>query len=235
LFLSNENFLNVSQGTALVNNLFAGKISMTRDINRFTLYHFPHDTHVAGVMLIYGGDDKILGNIYVGNHNDFGLVALEGWNEHLKTSYGNYVYNGYQDINTNALLKRSDLPQELTEATLRVNIDHNLYFNGAVAYENEQNSSKVNDFNVELSISEVDGDYYLVTNLPDFKPKQTFDIVKTETLGKSFQSGCAYENANGTALVIDTDFCGNIRSGDKTYAGPFASFSGKILLNKRIR
>ena len=66
LLLSTRSFLDVSQGTACVHNLFAGKIYAVPDTNRFTMYHLPHSTMVGGVMLVYGGDDRILNNIFIG-------------------------------------------------------------------------------------------------------------------------------------------------------------------------
>lgn len=65
-----RSFLDVSQGTACVHNLFAGKIYAVPDTNRFTMYHLPHSTMVGGVMLVYGGDDRFFNNIFVGQRDE---------------------------------------------------------------------------------------------------------------------------------------------------------------------
>ena len=67
VLLSARSFLNVSQGTACLHNLFAGKLLAVPDTNRFTMYHLPHSTQVGGVMLVYGGDDRVLYNIFAGS------------------------------------------------------------------------------------------------------------------------------------------------------------------------
>ena len=55
----------MSTGTAYVHNLFAGQICKSWENERFTPYHFPHSTKVAGIMTTQGGDDKWVNNIFV--------------------------------------------------------------------------------------------------------------------------------------------------------------------------
>ncbi len=219
LFLSKSSLLNVSQGSAFVHNLFAGKLSMFRETNRFTLYHLPHDTSVGGVMIIYGGDDKVANNIYIGDMS-------------AETGFGNCIYNGYKDMHSDSFMQTDDCPAECAKKTLPVDIHDNVYFSGARKYENEKGAIEIPDFNVKFDVSEVDGKYYLTTNLFEYGLDKIADLVTTDMLGKSFESDAVYENADGTALTIHEDYTGSPRNGSKTYAGPFAQPLDKVFLKK---
>ncbi|HCA28512.1 MAG TPA: hypothetical protein DEP23_02475 [Ruminococcaceae bacterium] len=220
LFLSKINLQNVSQGSAFVHNLFTGKLNMFSDTNRFTPYHLPHDTFVGGVMVIYGGDDKVANNIYIGNCSE-------------ETGFGNCIYNGYKDINSGSFMQTDDCPMKYVNNTLPVDIHDNVYFNGARKYENEKGAVEVPDCNVKFDVSEIDGEYYLTTNLFDYDLDKKVDLITTDILGKSFESEAVYENADKTALIVEEDYAGNLRNGSKTCAGPFAQPYDKVLLKKR--
>lgn len=220
LFLSKTSLSNVSQGSAFVHNLFAGKLNMESDTKRFTLYHLPHDTFVGGVMLIYGGDDKAANNIYIGNCR-------------TEMGFGNCIYNGYNAMHSGSFVQMPEPPITDVENTLPVDIHDNVYFNGARKYENERGAVEVSDFNVELDVSEIDGEYYLTTDLFEYGLDKMGDLITTDILGKSFESEAIYENADGTVLIIDEDYTGNQRNGNKTYMGPFARPFDKVLLNKK--
>ena len=55
-----------SQGGAFVNNLVCGTVSLEPVLERPTPYHVPHSTQVAGYAAIHGGDDRHIGNIFLG-------------------------------------------------------------------------------------------------------------------------------------------------------------------------
>ena len=56
-----------SQGGAFVNNLICGTVCLEPVIDRPTPFHVPHSTQVAGYAAIYGGDDRHVGNLYLGD------------------------------------------------------------------------------------------------------------------------------------------------------------------------
>lgn len=230
LLLSECSLLSMSQGSAFVHNLFGGSVRMRREINRFTLYHFPHDTFVAGSMLIYGGDDKVYQNIYAGNHEGkAGVDLVKFYGADVKQSYGNAIYNGYrkegEEVNT--MTDNSLMP--FGDGTFPVYIHKNLYFKGAEKYEAEADACEAKDFELNCRVVR-DGDmYYFETNLPEYAFKEEVGLVTTETLGKSFQTDQAYENMDGTPFVLDKDFTGAVR-GEKTIPGPFAKPAARILL-----
>jgi len=63
LFLSALSLRDWSEGGAYVHNLFAGKIEIRKVPNRFTPYHYPHSTRVAGLRNIYLGDNRFFNNL----------------------------------------------------------------------------------------------------------------------------------------------------------------------------
>ena len=65
ILLSENSIINVSQGTAYMHNLIGGNILMRLAPSRFTPYHLPHSTAIAGLMGINQGDDRFYNNISV--------------------------------------------------------------------------------------------------------------------------------------------------------------------------
>ena len=55
-----------SQGGAFVHNLIGGTVRLVPVHDRATPYHRPHSTQVKGYAIIYSGDDRWIGNIFLG-------------------------------------------------------------------------------------------------------------------------------------------------------------------------
>jgi len=55
-----------SQGGAFVSNLVCGSVYLEPVLDRPTPYHVPHSTQVAGYAAILGGDDRYIGNVFLG-------------------------------------------------------------------------------------------------------------------------------------------------------------------------
>jgi hypothetical protein len=51
--------------------------------------------------------------------------------------------------------------------------------------------------------------------------KASADGVTTKLLGRAKMSGCAYENADGSQLCIDSDYFGKQRKRINPFPGPF--------------
>jgi alpha-N-arabinofuranosidase len=62
---------------------------------------------------------------------------------------------------------------------------------------------------------------YLRLNLSAEVQKAATRLVNTERLGKAKISGLAYENADGSPLVIDEDYFGKKRNTAAPSPGPF--------------
>jgi hypothetical protein len=85
-----------SQGGAYVHNLFAGRFGLYAEKSRYTPYHLPHQTDVAGLSIILSGDDRFFNNLFfpitTGEKNLYGLAHYQ------KAGYpmlvdGNVYYN----------------------------------------------------------------------------------------------------------------------------------------------
>lgn len=225
LFLSDVNLWDVSQGTACVHNLFAGKITASPETNRFTMYHLPHSTMVGGVILIYGGDDRILNNFFIAQEKD---------NEHRGT-YGTTCYEKYRheaykkSLITDDPNVQSDTPMFDVGRTLPVVMQDNAYFNGAQNWEHEKNPRIISDFHAEVSVTEEDGHYWLDTNLGEFLGNLTAEQVTTAILGKAFEPDQAFENRDGSPLAVDSDLM-NYPRGEKVKIGPFETGVSRIMI-----
>ena len=62
---SKVSVLNQSHGGAYVHNLFAGVVRVVTEKNRYTPYHLPHQTDVAGLSIILNGDDRYFNNLFL--------------------------------------------------------------------------------------------------------------------------------------------------------------------------
>lgn len=83
LFLSRMNFRNMAEGGAFVHNLFAGRILQREELTRWTPYHFPHETAVAGYNQIGGGDDRYYNNVFLRDDDPDNEVKPMTFFEHL--------------------------------------------------------------------------------------------------------------------------------------------------------
>ena len=92
VFLSVGSLLDVSQGGAYAHNLFLGTIHPAPDRSRQTPYHPAHGTDIAGFAPIEGGDNRFIGNIFVGNAQH-GLHVYDQAAFPL-TASGNVYYGG---------------------------------------------------------------------------------------------------------------------------------------------
>jgi hypothetical protein len=86
---SPSNILDMSQGGAYVHNLFAGSIRTHKEVSRYTPYHLPHRTDVAGLSVILNGDNRFFNNLFAPAAPDGKApYGLAGYN---RTGYPNFV------------------------------------------------------------------------------------------------------------------------------------------------
>jgi len=193
LFLSPSGIVTQSEGGAFVHNLVAGLVGNWPEPNRFTPYHLPHSTAVAGLSTIYSGDDRYFNNIFLG-------IGKEIQDKNSRYHYG---LIGYDDT------------------VLPVWISGNIYYNQAVHYKNETGFIELPGFTPDFKITAEGDQVFLNLNLGDAGAGPETQFITTELLGKAKMPKQAFENPDGTPLKIDSDYFGRVRSEANPEAGPF--------------
>ena len=247
IFLSDKAIKMCTQGVALVHNLIAGSlVAVGRGVNngaatlsspRYTPYHMPHRTEVAGFMTILHGDCKFYNNIFV----------QQPMRPALKKGMDNCVNNEWDDGNIiTGTFKYDDYPtyeewlrqfegycgmgsaaSDRYYSKLPVWAEGNVYFNGAKAMKKEADAYVDTKNKVELGWEEKDGKVLLKTNLYELLkklPKETaekYRLLKTDDIMMAFEPEEKYENPDGSPITFDTDFFGKKRSG-AIIPGPFS-------------
>ncbi|HOX01675.1 MAG TPA: right-handed parallel beta-helix repeat-containing protein [Candidatus Paceibacterota bacterium] len=202
LFLSGVSLLDMSQGGAFAHNLWTGRIVSTEEPGRLTPYHPPHETAMAGLRSIQGGDNRYYNNIFVG----IGDVPIQppGANDpHRRVSgCGLAVYDSRA------------LPTQAAG---------NIYLHGAKPHAQETNALVLDRTNPGVQVvDEGDRVFLRLTAIPEVRAASA-GLVTTERLGKALVSGARYENADGSPLAVDVDYRGARRDRARPAPGPFES------------
>ena len=198
IFGSHYNFDNVAQGTALVNNIFAGFTRHIPVLNRATPYHAPHSTDVTGYALVYSGDDRVYGNYFIGGTEDRNPAA----------NFGTAFYNGhcasYEEYHEKAVATGREDVEEFEKIKDPVYINHNVYLKDAPAFDKEEHHV-LSAHNPQLKIYRDVHGLQVEMDVTAEMLDLTFKALDTEALGETRLSECGYENPDGTPLTIDTD------------------------------
>lgn len=231
-----------TQGLALVHNLIAGSFTWVgngTDNNgkrfptpRYTPYHMPHRTEVAGFMTILHGDARFYNNIFVQQEIRDDLTAFA-------QSIGKNCMDGFQFICGTKPYDGYPTPEEyfgrfsLDAAEDRGNrdiyYDHlpvatggNVYFNGAQPCDIEKDCKVDSEHMVALKLEEENGKWRLNTNLYEYLPKFETQVISTEVLGEAFEPEQKFEAPDGTPILFNQDYFGLKRDAVMPLAGPFA-------------
>lgn len=246
IFLSDCAVKLATQGVALVHNIIAGSFtavgrgvnngSLTKVSPRYTPYHVPHRTEIAGFMTILHGDCKIFNNIFIqqemrpllksrmeytkANYNDWEddnlIVGTVPYDNYPTFEEWDALFEGYCGMGSPA----SD--RYYTE--LPVWAAGNVYFNGAKPMKKEKDAVVDSKNKVEISYEEKDGKIALKTNLYDFIGGTKCKLLKTDDIAMAFEPEQKYENPDGTQIVFDTDILGAKR-GENPIPGAFVNAS----------
>ena len=200
IMLSDVAIITQSQGGAVVHNLIAGMIRMWPEPNRFTPYHLPHSTEVAGLSTIYSGDYRFYNNIFLG------VGPMPTKRDPL------YKY-GLEGYNT---------------AVLPVWTGGNAYFNYAVPYKDDKDSYRNSNFRPSFELREDGNNLFLTYEIDGSLVQTKTTLITTASLGKAKMAKEGFENPDGSPIVFDTDFFGVKRSSTNPAPGPFAEPGSKV-------
>ncbi len=231
VMLSMKSVRDMSQGGAYVHNLFGGAITWTRVTNRFTPYHYAHDTAVYGLMTILGGDNRFYNNIFTGS-------LPENLEKEKNIDAGSWTFSDVKrtadGILPKGLMVYDECPaggenwhqglhtvDQFADVRLPMYCGSNLYCHDARSFRLEIGSVAHPDVRPQVNLVTEDGSVYLVCDLGNMTKDVETVTVTTDVLGIAFEPELPFENPDGTPLCIENDFYGNPRPAGRMTVGPF--------------
>ena len=220
-------FESFSQGGAFVNNLVRGTLGWEAVMDRATPYHVPHSTQVAGYAVIYGADDRYVGNVFLGG--DAERAYAPGSRFHGTTGYGTAAYQGHPTTFAEYLRLIDEQPagdhQRFPGVKQPVYSRDNVYAGGAQPSDADANALVLSgEVSVEV-VEEGDG-VYLQTRLPEEFGRARVGVVSGADLERVRFVDADFEERDGGPLVIDTDLVGARKEPGREYpAGPVADLA----------
>jgi Right handed beta helix region/Protein of unknown function (DUF1565) len=227
VFASAASFESFSQGGAFVNNLFCGTLGWQSVMDRATPYHGPHSTQVAGYAVIYGADDRYVGNLFLGGDVDDAYAPESRFRS--RAGHGTAVYEGHPTTFAEYLHRIDEQPpgdlDRYPGVKQPVYLRSNVYARGARASDAEQDPL-VLDGEVSVEVVEEGDGVYLQTHLPeDFDPARV-GVVTARDLERVRFVDADYEQRDGTPAVMDVDLVGERKEHGRSYpAGPVAALA----------
>ena len=244
VMLSKVSLRMATEGIACVHNLMLGALTSVgsgtdfevdgKNQPRYTPYHIPHRTEVAGFMTILHGDDRFYNNIFIQNQpveevevkEDMGMMMAD--NQEVGTA----VFDEYPDFDEwyapfkeleGKAAKEFDMMKLMSPhfAKLPVWAGGNVYLNGAKAWKKEKDNLVDDQNKVSVEILE-DGDHVSIkTNLYEVIGNYRTGMISSDTLGEAFEPEERFETPDGEDILFDSDYAGNHR-GPSVMPGPFA-------------
>jgi hypothetical protein len=238
-----------TQGIAMVHNLVAGSLTCVgtgtdngapdKPSPRYTPYHAPHGTQIAGFMTFLHGDDRFYNNIFVQmlvhpvfqglqDYTDAAGPEAKQWDT-MNFRVGTWPFDEYPtfeewDQMFEGYCGMSSPRSNRYYSHLPVWAGGNVYLGGAKPWAKEEDPVVLAAEGLKLDISftegaNTEGAWQVTTNLYDYVPENTGKMITTETLGMAFEPEECYENPDGTPIAFDTDFFGDLRD-ENPMAGP---------------
>lgn len=249
LFLSDRALKLPTQGVAMVHNIIAGSLvaigigtdngAPNRNSARYTPYHFPHRTEIAGWMTFLHGDCKFYNNIFIQQpirpHMLEMMEKIEKncWDDN-NIYTGTFPYSSYPTFEEwestfEGYCGMGSVTTDRYYSELPLWYSGNIYFNGAKKSEKDKDGFVDTKNKVEIKLEEKDGKYTLKTNLYDFLPTSPLKLIHTDDIPEAFESEQKYENPDGTPITFDTDILGTKRD-SKIIAGAFSNPFSEIIV-----
>jgi hypothetical protein len=183
---------------------------------------------VAGYAAILGGDDRYVGNLFLGGDASRAYGATAPFGQAAR--YGTAGYDGHPASLADYLAQVDDPSrgdhQRFMGVKQPVYIHDNVYARGADSYEAEQHRLVLDDPDVEVSVID-DGEHvHLETRLPPAFDQARVGLVSGRDLERVRLADADFEERDGTPARPDTDLLGARKSGGQTYpAGPIATLA----------
>ncbi len=228
-----------TQGIAFAHNLIAGSFTCVGtgthnaglehpESARFTPYHVPHGTLVAGFMTILHGDVRFYNNLFVQQPEEpdlIGFIEESGRKgpDGLHLTCGTLPWEGYptpEEYFAQFTPERVRSDRAMYYGHLPVYAGGNAYFNGARPCGADRDAG-VQNAPAAFRVTERGGQWVLQTDLYEKLKIQDLPPVNSGLLGCAFESEQRFENPDGSGLSLDTDLYGR-PWGDTPLCGPLA-------------
>ena len=237
-----------TQGVAFVHNMIAGSFTWVDSgvenggaylpTPRYTPYHVPHSTLLAGFMTIMHGDMRFYNNIFIQQPVNVEYVAHANRTGEIKEynfSCGLGVYNGYPTVKEylgkfGPWSYDDEGAKDKYYEHLPVDVDGNVFLNGATPNDKEENPLVIKDSSVSFRLEEENGvTNFIIEGLPEEVTKKNCVIIHSDILGEAFEPEQRWESPDGSAITFDTDYLGNKR-GSSPIPGPLCDLNQKTEL-----
>ncbi len=226
---SNVSFESFSQGGAFVHNLIGGTVRLVPVHDRATPYHVPHSTQVAGFAVIYSGDDRWFGNLFLGGDiaKAYGYDTSQG--DHPPAGYGTAAYDGSPTSIEDFIDRMASLPEGSYRRIPGVKepayLRDNVYAPGASAFAGESSALALTG-EVSFEVVEDGGEVHVEARLPETFDGARVGVVTGADLPRPRLVDADFEERDGTPAVVDVDLLGERKNPVQEYpAGPIAALS----------
>ena len=226
-----------SQGGAFVNNLVCGTVSLEPVLERPTPYHVPHSTQVAGYAAIHGGDDRHIGNIFLGGDptQAYEASARSGSfpNRVERAEHGTVGYNGHPASMEDYLALVDDPTrgdhQRFLGVKQPVHIHDNVYAAGAKPFEAELGAVVLTGTDVAATVVDEGAEVYLESRLPAEFDNIRLAIISGSDLERVRFVDAEFEEPDGSPAVLATDLVGVDKTSHGSYpAGPITTLASGV-------
>ena len=198
-----------SQGGAYVGNLVLGSVRLEPVMDRATPYHRPNSTEVAGYAVIYGADDRFIGNVFVPSTQEPYSDKSHGEPEF---SFGTSVYDGHPASFEEYLQLIGEQPdsdhEKFPSVKQPVYIRNNAYLQGATHYDRETNPTVVTEAAASPRILEEGDNVFLEYQVPKVLADQRIAVTTTDDLEPTRFTDLNYTAPDGSDLVLNVDLTG---------------------------
>ena len=217
-----------SQGGAFVNNLVCGTVLLHPVLERPTPYHVPHSTQVAGYAAIHGGDDRYIGNVFLGGDP----ASAYGPTSRFGDGVGNGTagYDGHPASLAEYMAQVDDPSRGDHERFMGVKqpvwIRDNVYALGAGSYEAEHDPLVLDDADVKVAVVDEGSEVYLEIQLPEAFDQARIGLITGTDLERVRFVDAEFEEPDGSPASVDTDLVGGRKTPGQSYAaGPIATLA----------
>jgi hypothetical protein len=228
-----------SQGGAFVHNLICGTVRHEPVMDRATPYHRPHSTQVAGYAVIIGGDDRWVGNLFVGGD---ATIAYGPGREGVGPAVaGTAGYDGYPASFEEYLQRIAAQPpgdhQRFLGVKQPVYARSNAYASGAAPFAGEIDALILPAGTASVVVES--DTVHLDTDLPVEFDRLRLEPVTGRDLERVRFADANFEEPDGTPAVMDVDLTGEHKQpGRRSAAGPIGGLTSgtsrtRVWVNRR--